>query len=489
MVPENLRFGGGVSGSVFSPIVAIILFLAVVLMCILPRRKAIVPFLITAILIPADQILVLGGLHFNPLRILIFFGLIRVFIIKGRGEWSVFSGGLNKVDKSMILLTLSSAVAGILLFRNTQVVIFQVGEIYTAFGAYFLLRCLIRDREDVIRVIRVFAVIVVMLSGIMIFEHVKGSNPYAWLGGARAQYFATDMARDGRIRATASFGTPILAGTFGAVLLPLFVGLWLSDKKQRQIAIVGMIGATLMTAASSSSTPAIGYLAAIMGICMWPIRSMMRAIRWGIVLTLVALQIVMKAPVYHLITRIDISGSSYHRYYLIHQTVIHFSDWWLIGTRSNADWGWDMWDTANQYVATAVSGGLVSLILLIAIIVYGFKYLGKAREAATDKRQALFLWAVAVMLLTYSVSFIGISLWDQSVVGWYSLLALIGAVAVPQKAKAGLQRLAVTTNPRITAMPEVQPLYAGVRGKRFLENKFAGSDWKVPFRPGRAKES
>src|SRR5258708_26374392 len=120
---------------------------------------------------------------------------------------------------------------------------------------------------------------------------------------------------------------------------------------------------------------------------------MTRAIRWGIVITLVALQMVMKSPVYGLITRIDISGSSYHGFGLIDQSARHFWDWWLLGTKSNVDWGWDMWDTSNQYVLSAISGGLLGLILFIAIIVFGFKSLGRAREAAAEKKQKLFLWA------------------------------------------------------------------------------------------------
>jgi hypothetical protein len=43
--------------------------------------------------------------------------------------------------------------------------------------------------------------------------------------GAKAQYFATSLERDGRVRATASF----LAGAFGALSLPLFIGVGLSD--------------------------------------------------------------------------------------------------------------------------------------------------------------------------------------------------------------------------------------------------------------------
>ena len=137
---------------------------------------------------------------------------------------------------------------------------------------------------------------------------------------------------------------------------------------------------------------------------------------------------VMKAPIYHLVTRLDISGSSYHRYALIDQTVHHFWDWWLVGTASNASWGWDMWDTANQYVSDAIGGGVLSLILFIAVLVYGFKYVGRAAKATMNKEQALFCWALGATLFSYTVAFFGISLWDQSIVEWYMLLALISAV-------------------------------------------------------------
>jgi hypothetical protein len=449
--PQNLRFGGGVSSTVFNPAVAAIVILVAVLMCCLPRKKMVVPFLLASILIPLDQILVLAGLHFPVLRILVLVGMIRIFFIKGRGRWNVFSGGLNNVDKSVILLSVVTASAGVLLFKSTQALIYQLGNLYTAFGIYFLLRCLIRDREDVVRVIRVFALMVVVLGSLMVFEHFAGWDPYALLGGARAWLFANDTARDGRIRATASFGTPILAGMFGAVLLPLFIDLWRNDRKQRAVAALGILGASVMVVASTSSTPLMGCAAGVGLLFLWPMRSLMRLVRWSLVGVLIALQIVMKAPVYHLITRVDISGSSYHRYALIHETVIHFWQWWLIGTNQNGNWGWDMWDTANQYVGAAITGGLLALILLIAILAYGFKYLGRARLAAADKREAQFFWALTSTLFAYAVSFVGVSLWDQSIVAWYALLAIIGAVAVPQLAKAARQQAVTTLNPAMAA--------------------------------------
>jgi len=480
VIPEHLRFGGGVSSAVLHPAVAVVLLLAGVLICILPQRKVIVPFLLTSLLIPYDQVLVIGGLHFPLLRILLVFGMIRIFIIKGRGEWDVFSGGPNNLDKSVILFAVTCAVAGALLFREAQAFIFQVGSLYTILGTYFFLRCLIRDRQDIDQVIRVFALIAVVLGGLMLFEHVmNGWNPYALLDGARAQYFASDLSRDGHVRATASFGTPILAGTFGAVALPLFIGLWLSDRQQRVIAALGVVGSTVMTVASHSSTSAVGYLAGLFALCLWPLRGMTRVIRWSIVLTLVSLQVVMKSPVYHLITRFSFSGDSYHRYALINETVRHFWQWWLIGTASNPSWGWGMWDTADQYVANALSGGLLGLIFFVAIIVFGFKYLGKARQATEDNKQALHLWALGSALFVYTIAFFGISLWDQSLVEWYGLLAIISAAAVPQVRPA--TKLAETVQLATAALPGTRPVHSGWRQTGLLNQPLQRNETRVPL--------
>ena len=172
MEPQNLRFGGGVSGTVLNPAIAVVLVLAGLLICLLPRQKALVPFLCASFLIPADQILVFAGLHFPVLRILILFGMIRVIVVKLQGQARVFSGGINNVDRSLILLSLTTAVAGILLLQDSQAFVYQLGELYTVFGTYFLLRCFICDYDDVVRVLCVFAVLAVVLGGVMIFEQI-----------------------------------------------------------------------------------------------------------------------------------------------------------------------------------------------------------------------------------------------------------------------------------------------------------------------------
>lgn len=159
-------------------------------------------------------------------------------------------------------------------------------------------------------------------------------------------------------------------------------------------------------------------------------------IRWGLLLTLICLHIVMKGPVWSLIEKIDVTGgsSSYHRYMLIDQCIRHFGDWWLVGVKDTSVWGWDMWDTANQYVSTCDNSGLVPFVLFIAILVYGFNFLGRARKRVEAERPAaLFLWALGAALFANVVAFFGISYFDQTIVGWYALLAMISAASIQSK--------------------------------------------------------
>jgi hypothetical protein len=425
----------GVSQSYLNPVVLLIILIVGMVILVAGRRKAAIAFLAAAILIPDDQILLIGPAHFPMLRVLALFGLVRLMWAKFSKKQEIFSGGMNGIDKGMIGLTLFSALDGVLLWRDSASIIFQLGEIYTAFGVYFLLRFLVRDEDDVRQMLRVLAGVAVVVAGIMIFEQATGRNPlFAALGGARASFHSTVNMRDDKFRATGCFDHPILAGTFGGITLPLFVGLWWRGKRDRVYAAMGAVSSVVIAFSAGSSTALFGLLGGILALCFWPLRRRMRWIRWGVVGTLVSLHMVMKAPVWQLIARMDLTGgsSSDHRYQLVNQCILHFWDWALVGSKYYGYWGWMMWDLSNQYVAIADPSGLIPLLYFVAIIVYGFKYVGRARRqaAALDKRRQLFIWALGGSLFANVVAFLGISYFDQTIVAWYALLAMIPAAAL-----------------------------------------------------------
>jgi hypothetical protein len=381
--------------------------------------------LLTVFLAPFGQVVVLGGVHFTIYRIVIVFGLARLLTSKLPEGESRFAGGFSGVDSAFTLCALFAFIAFSAQWTETQAIIKGIGNLLDALGGYFVVRFLIRDEEDVRRVIKAFAVVVLVIAPCMITELSTHRNLFGLLGGLPVE----DAIRDGKIRAQGPFEVYITAGVFGATLLPLFIWLW-SGSKARIAAFLGIIGATIMTVASESSTPLLAYAVAIVGLCFWPFRKNMRPLRWGLVLILVGLHLVMKAPVWSLIARIDLTGSSsgFHRFMLVDQCIRHFSAWWFIGTKNFNEWGADMWDLSNQYVADALTGGLVTLASFIAIISRSFGKLGTARKrAAGDRGHEWLLWCLGAALSAHVAAYFGISYFDQMQFAWYTLLAIIAA--------------------------------------------------------------
>jgi hypothetical protein len=158
----------------------------------------------------------------------------------------------------------------------------------------------------------------------------------------------------------------------------------------------------------------------------------MKVVRWLIVITLVLLAIFMNAPVWFVIAHINVVGGSggYDRAFLIDMCMRHIRDWWLIGTNQNGNWGYDMWDMSDQFVAEAETGGILTLACFIAIIAKSFSRLGTMRKRVKPKQQWLF-WCLGSIMLSNIFAYFGVAYWDQTQVWWFALLAMIVAVTVP----------------------------------------------------------
>jgi hypothetical protein len=428
--PVNFGFGGGATSTLLHPFVLVAMVIALVMIFVAPRRYISIPFLLVIFLCSLGQQIYVGGLHFYVLRILVMAGMVRLVIAKFASPGGLFSGGFDWVDKLFVMWICFRCAAGILLNdAATGAVNYQISYLIDALGGYLFLRFLIRDEEDIVRVVKVFAALTFIFALTMTNEKFHNQNIFGYLGAVPT----VPAIREGSVRAQAAFAHPILAGAFGVALMPLFWWLW-SSGKSKNMGIIGFCGSLGMMLTSASSTPLMAFLAAVAGWAAWSIRSKMRIVRWGFVVMLIALHLVMKAPVWFLIARADlIAGSSgYHRALLIDLCVRHFSDWWLIGTNAAGGWDWDMWDTSNQFVQEAESGGLLTFICFVMIVARSFNKLGKARKIIqTDPQQERFMWFLAVALFTNCVLFFGISYFDHTKIMWFSLLAIVAAATAP----------------------------------------------------------
>jgi hypothetical protein len=413
--------GHGASGTVLNPLVALAVLVTLVLILRWPRKSVIVPLLLCTFLVPRGEEIMLAGAHFYVRLILVMVGFIRVVKDKYR-----IAGGLNSLDKVFIVWACYRVFATVVTNWPTGVME-QLAFLLQSLLGYFLLRYLIQDEEDVARTAKTLAVTAFILGLCMLFEHHFLVNPFgAYLGGAPT---VPDIRNDSA-RAQATFGHSILAGCFGGTLIPLFVWLW--KRKDKGAAVLGLVGASLMVFTANSSTPLLAYAAGVLGLLLWPVRRKMKFVRWGIVATIVLLALVMDAPVWFVIAHINVVGGSggYDRAFLIDTCMRHIKDWWLIGTNQNGNWGYDMWDMSDQFVAEAETGGILTIVCFIAIISKSFGRLGTMRKQVRPKQQWL-LWCLGSIMLAHIFAFFGVAYWDQTQVWWFAFLAMICAVTIP----------------------------------------------------------
>jgi hypothetical protein len=406
MEPEHWRFGGGAAETMLTPVVALGMLIIIALIFSLPRNKVITPFLLGCFTIPLGQVVVLGSMHFTVLRILIIAGLIRRAILGGSSPAGKYPGGFNGVDRMVILWVVTLQTFVTLQWMEMQSLVHNLGDFLDMFGGYLVVRFFIPDGETVWRTVKTLAVVCIIQGVCMLNEQISHFNVFGYVGGLGPGL----TIREGKIRSEGVLGC-ISGGAFAGALIPLFMWLW-TERKSRMLAYVGLAGATTMVFTSNSSTSLLALAASALAIFLWPLRKQMRVIRWGLALTLLALHLVMKAPVWALISRVDLTGSSsgYHRYELVDNCIRHFNQWWLIGYKDYNNWGFMMFDMCNQFVVQAVGGGLLCLVAYIAIFSRSFGAVGKARKAVEgDRRREWLLWCLGSTLFSVVVAHFGIN--------------------------------------------------------------------------------
>jgi hypothetical protein len=486
MEPIDIRFGGGTLDSTLHPIVAVLLVIAAILIWFLPRRYALASLVIGVFVIPIGQVLVVSGVHFPMMRLLIVVGLARCIIAGRKEPGGLFAGGVNAIDLIFALFAVAHMVAFSLQWLSLQAFVKSVGTLLDTLGGYCVLRFLIRDKEDIKSAVKVLAILAAVLGACMVIEQIYRDNIFASLGGGRGIL----VERGGRVRSQATFETYLTAGSFGATMIPLLAWLW-TDSKSRVFTYLGFAGATIMALTTVSSTPVLVYMAGVFALVLWRYRGLLRIFRWAVVMCLLGLQIVMKAPVWALIARVDLTGSSsgYHRYMLVDNFLRHFLDWWLVGYKDYNSWGWDMWDLSNQYVAFGLTGGLITLAFFIVCLSLCYSRLGRARIAAErEGSDAWFYWCLGATLFAHMTNFFGVSYFDQIQFDLYILFAFI-SVSVVQGARQPVPQPAPSWESWATNGASVLDLQPGEIEREEEVEEDGALQWVNPLFLGKSPKS
>lgn len=406
-----------------------ILLISAVLIFVLPRRYVLIPLLFPIILVGMSQRIIVAGLDLTTIRFLLLAGWLRVFI---RSEYRL---KLNTIDKVLIVYVMWSILSYFILRLTTEALIYKLGFASYSLGTYFLVRFYIQDLTDIELIIKALLYLAIPIAVFVAIERVTQHNYLSIFGNVDSYTYI----REGKVRCFGSFSHAITLGSYGAFLTPLaFYMLWKKDG-DKKLGIIGLAASVIFVVASSSSGPAISLMASIGALSMWLLRKYTRHILCGAFLCVIALEIVMKAHVWALINRVRIfdGSSGYHRFLIVDQLIANFNEWWLIGTKSTEHWSEhvQLADISNNYAFISVDGGLLALILFITIIVLCFRQIGKMRAlASANLEHQKFFWIWGVGMFSYVVSFMGVSLWDQTIVIWYFILGATASLSYEMNA-------------------------------------------------------
>ncbi len=390
------------------------------------RHQAIATILVMAAIVPLGQRISVLTLDFTFLRVLVFLAWARALL---RGEYH--SVTVTKNDKLFFIWGTTCTVCWLIRSPSAE----ALGFFYDAFGVYSLSRVLAPNPTEITRHLLPVGLSMLLIAAGMTVEWKTRNNVFHVFGGVPE----TSDVRNDRVRSQGPFRHPILAGCFGATLFPLFLGIW-PFRRRNSVVAAAAVASVVVVATSASSGSLMTWLSAVCGLLLWPVRHRVRLVGYLGLLSVLALALIMDAPVWYLMDRLGgvIGGGGWWRAYVIDIAFQHIDEWWLMGTSYTAHWAPaglvllvnpNMIDLTNHYIVQGVTGGIWGLLLFLWLIRASVCSVGVAiQSTGKESRETWLYWTVGVAIASHCTAFLSVSYYDNIVVYWYWLLALVAGL-------------------------------------------------------------
>jgi hypothetical protein len=207
------------------------------------------------------------------------------------------------------------------------------------------------------------------------------------------------------------------------------------------VAAIGLVTCLTMVATCASSGPVLSLGFGLLGVMLWKFRRFMGFLRWGMLGGYLLLEMVMNRPAYYIIGEMSVVGGStgWHRSHLIDSSIKYFSDWWAFGTDytrnwmpTGVTWSKDHTDITNYFLAFGVMGGLLAMLLVIAMIWVAFKWVGNILDARPEMEDndRFMLWCMGASLFSHVGTSVSVAYYDQSYVFFWFSIATISSLHV-----------------------------------------------------------
>ncbi len=398
---------------IYTPTIFATFILAVLLLTV-SKKYFLLPFILAACFVPADQRVLIFTLDFTPLRILVVVGFLRIILHSEplRFKWKRF-------DSLVIAWAICGAIIYVFQWSDMRALIYKCGVLFDVMGLYWLFRLNINSWSDIKIITKFLAGCCLVLAVLVGLEWLTGRNPFIIMGRVGT------VVRAGRFRCQASFPHSIMLGLFWATILPLFVGLARTENR-KYLYWSAAAASIFIVAATASSTPYLTLLMVIIILCGYRWRRHTRFAVWALAGLIIALQVIMTEPVWSLIAQATVvpGSTGVHRFNLINQTINHFNEWALLGCRDTSHWGSGLRDITNQYAAEGVFGGFITLVLFLIMLYKALKYFLYLSLQYKERKYKFLAWCLFTMMSGHCVAFWGVTYFGQINMWWYMSLAI-----------------------------------------------------------------
>ena len=384
---------------------------------VLPRRYALIPFLLVAFFVPISERIPIFTLDFTPLRLLVLAALVRIL---ARSEARLVK--MTRIDKVVIAWVVVGCAIYILLWRRMPALINRSGYAFDTLGNYLILRTFLRSWNDMDVFLKTAAVCMVFFVPMIAMEYTAGKNYFIESGQMTFEHKIG--LREGEHRCHGPFSHPIMMGLFVAAFVPLMIG-WAMTGGSKFLTFMFTLGAVFVAHASRSSTPLAYLIVSLLAFAGYKWRRYALPFFWASIVSMVFLHFAMEKGVFHLMARVNlISGSTgWYRFYVIDQTLRHFREWALLGVKSTLHWS--IHDLTNQYVLIAVRGGLVTLTLFLVLLFMCFISIGKVLKPDAKGLRDIMAWSVGAGLFAHCTSYMAVSYFGQQILMMELLLVAL----------------------------------------------------------------
>ncbi|MFA5422302.1 MAG: hypothetical protein WC374_00395 [Phycisphaerae bacterium] len=385
---------------------------------------------------PCNLTVPLGTIDFTAGRIVIF-----VMLAKGLMFSNIFRGfKLIWLDKLIIIYFIAQIAAGSATMDMGELLENRAGAICDLMLPYFIVRAVMKKKEDYLFFIKAAMVIAVPIAVLGIFQSITGINPYeplrqyaAW--GARSAEQSA-QTRYGLYRATGSFPQPIMFGLYFAMLGPMAVGLYhyIQNKPFFYMGIAAMgVGAF----SSLSSGPY--FAAALSGlfIAMYHYRKKWKTLVLIAALMCLTVEVISNRHFYEVLDRFSLSGSAvWYRSRLIEVALFEggMNNHWVVGYgHSDPNWGpridgRSFSDVVNHYLVVLCRYGLVGLIPFLTIVGTAMWKLVKVFKKNSRTRDAWMLWCFSGAMFGTLIAMNSVMLFGPPWTIFYIMLALCAQI-------------------------------------------------------------